>query len=42
MKWYHKKVEESETYGITPTLKTLNYLSLMALLALSWMAELFY
>ena len=32
----------STAYGITAIFKTLKYLSLMALLALSWMAEFFY
>ena len=31
----------SQTYGIAQTLKTLKYLSLMALLDLSWIAEFF-
>ena len=36
-----KENEKSQTYGITPTFKTLKYLSLIALLDLSWVAEFF-
>ena len=41
MNWYHRKVELLNL-GITPTFRMLKYLSLIALLDLSWMDECFY
>ena len=40
MNWYHKK-EKGQTCGITATFKMLKYLSLMALIDVNWMAEVF-
>ena len=40
MNWYHRKVEELNLWD--PTVKLLKYLSLMALIDLSWMARFFF
>ena len=43
MNWYHRKVKESNVWvEVEVENQTLKYLSLMALLDLSWMAEIFY